>query len=189
MYEAHFGLKSRPFGSKAEGAGIFVGPQQTRLIKSMQKGLGAADAIVTVTGPVGVGKTTMVTRALESISPNRMAAWVGRMQLASEEVLDLLLAGFGVRQQAKGTIRRFAAFRRLLAERAAAGAPVVIIVEDAHRLGIDALAEIEALTAADTGDLTCANTTQQVAPEHRRALVCGGEWLPQALHSRSRWRI
>ena len=157
MYEAHFGLKSRPFGSKAEGAGIFVGPQQTKLIKSLQKGLGAADAIVTVTGPVGVGKTTMVTRALDSISPNRMAAWVGRMQLASEEVLDLLLAGFGVRQQAKGTIRRFAAFRRLLAERAAAGAPVVIIIEDAHRLGIDALAEIEALTAADTGDTTCAN--------------------------------
>jgi general secretion pathway protein A len=157
MYEEHFGLKSRPFGAKAEGAGVFVGPHQTKIMSSLTKGLAAADAVVTVTGPVGVGKTTIVSRALETISPGRMVAWVGRMQLAPDEVLELLLAGFGVNRQNKGTIQRFAAFRRLLAERAAAGAQVAIVVEDAHRIGIDALVEIEALTAADTGDSTSAN--------------------------------
>ena len=157
MYEAHFGLKSSPFGSKAEGAGVFVGPQQTKIMKSLHKGLSAQDAVVTISGPVGVGKTTIVSRALETISPGRMVAWVGRMPLSAEEVVDLLLAGFGIRKQSKGTIQRFAAFRRLLAERAATGVPVAIVVEDAHRIGPDALGEIEALTAADTGDLTSAN--------------------------------
>ncbi|MFT5502046.1 MAG: general secretion pathway protein A, partial [Woeseiaceae bacterium] len=157
MYEEHFGLKSRPFGAKAEGAAVFVGPQQANIMTSLNKGLGAADAVVTVTGPVGVGKTTIVSRALESISPGRMVAWVGRMQLAPDEVLDLLLAGFGVSRQTRGTIQKFAAFRRLLAERAAAGAQVAIVVEDAHRIGSNALVEIEALTAADTGDSTSAN--------------------------------
>ena len=123
MYEAHFGLKSRPFGSKAEGAGVFSGPRQVETMTKLKKGLTALDAVVTVTGPVGVGKTTIVSRALDTISPNRMAAWVGRMQLAPDEVLQLLLAGFGIKAQAKGTIQRFAIFRRLLAERAAAGAP------------------------------------------------------------------
>jgi len=157
MYEAHFGLKSRPFGAKAEGSAVFVGPQQAKTMSSLKKGLVAADAVVTVTGPVGVGKTTIVSRALDSISPNRMLAWIGRMQLAPDEVVVLLLAGFGIQAQGKGTIQRFAAFRRLLNERTRAGVPVAIVVEDAQRLGVDALVEIEALTAGDNGDASSAS--------------------------------
>ena len=93
MYEAHFGLKSRAFGSKAEGSGVFTGPRQVEIMTSVKKALAAHDAVVTVTGPVGVGKTTIVNRSLETLSPGRMAAWVGRMALAPDEVLDLLLAG------------------------------------------------------------------------------------------------
>ena len=99
--------------------------------------------------PVGVGKTTIVSRALESLSPGRMVAIVGRMKLAPDEVLELLLTGFGVSRQATGTIQRFAAFRRLLTERATAGAQVAIVVEDAQRVGLDALVELESLTAAE----------------------------------------
>ena len=94
---------------------------------------------------------------MESLSPGRMVAWVGRMSLAPDEVLELLLTGFGISRQAKGTIQRFAAFRRLLGERAKAGAQVAIVVEDAQRIGPDALVELEALTAADSGDATGAN--------------------------------
>ncbi len=171
MYEAHFGLSSRPFGSKAEGVRVFSGPRQVETMTSLKKGLTALDAVVTVTGPVGVGKTSIVSRALDTISPNRMAAWVGRMQLAPDEVLHLLLAGFGIKAQTKGTIQRFAVFRRLLAERAAAGAPVAIVVEDANRIGVDALAELEALTAADTGDATSANIILMGQPTLKKLLA------------------
>ena len=186
MYEAHFGLKHRPFGSKAEGVGVFVGPQQTNIMTSLKKGLAAADAIVTVTGPFGVGKTTIVSRALESISPNRMVAWVGRMQLSPDEVLELLLAGFGVSRQSKGTLQRFAAFRRLLNERAAAGAQVAIVVEDAMRIGVDALAELEALTAADTGDTGSANIILMGPPELNKLLTTTPELA--RIHQRNRLR-
>ena len=184
MYEAHFGLKHRPFGSKADGVGVFVGPQQTNIMTSLKKGLAAADAIVTVTGPFGVGKTTIVSRALESISPNRMVAWVGRMQLSPDEVLELLLAGFGVSRQSKGNLQRFAAFRRLLNERAAAGAQVAIVVEDAMRIGVDALVELEALTAADTGDTGSANIILMGPPELNKLLT-----TPELARIRQRNRL
>ncbi len=157
MYQKHFGLKTKPFGSNAEGPAVFVGPQQTQIINSLKKGLNAVDSVVAVSGPVGAGKTTIVSRALESLSPGRMVAKVGRMSLAPDEVLELLLTGFGISRQATGTIQRFAAFRRLLTERAAAGAQVAIVVEDAQRVGLDALVELESLTAADSGDATGAN--------------------------------
>jgi type II secretory pathway predicted ATPase ExeA len=157
MYAEHFGLKTKPFSSTAGGSAVFVGPQQAEVMKSLNKGLRAIDSVVAVSGPVGVGKTTIVTRALESLSPGRMVAWIGRMGLASDEVLELLLAGFGVNYKSMSTIHRFAAFRRLLAERTAAGTRFAIVVEDAQRLESEALAELEALTAADSGDALGAN--------------------------------
>ena len=184
MYEKHFGLKMKPFGSTAEGAVVFVGPQQAKIMKSLNKCLAAVDSVVVVTGPVGVGKTTIVKRALESISPNRQVAWIGRMALAPDEVLDLLLAGFDVSDEAKGTIRRFAAFRRLLAERAATGAQIAIVVEDAQRIGPDVLVELEALTAADSGDANGANIILMGQPDLN-------DWLatPDLARLRQRTRL
>lgn len=152
MYEKHFGLKSRPFRSRTDASGVFVGPAQVKLISSLKKAFAAGDAIVTVTGPVGVGKSTVVNRALENIGSQRIVAQVGRMQLAADEVLELLLTEFNVSRQPNGTIQRFAAFKRLLHDWAAAGTRAFIIVEDADRIGSDALIELEALTASDSGD-------------------------------------
>lgn len=157
MYEKHFGLKSRPFGSKAEGPAVFVGPRQAKMITSLQKGIAAPDAVVTVTGPVGSGKTTIVDRALETLPTGRTAARIGRMQLSAEEVVDLVMGGFGIKKKAGGAIQRFAAFRRILQQQAQNGIPVALVIEDAQRLGVDALAEVEALTAADNGDAASGN--------------------------------
>lgn len=157
MYEKHFGLTSRPFGSKAEGSNVFVGPEHAKWVTSLQKGLGASDAIVTVTGPAGVGKTTIVNRALDTLPTGRTAARIGRMHLSPQEVIDLLMAGFGIKKNHQGAIRRYAAFRRLLQAQSDNGIPVAIVIEDAQRLGAEALAEVEALTAADAGDSASAN--------------------------------
>ena len=82
----------------------------------------------------------------------RAVARVGRMQLAADEVLELLLTEFNVSRQPNGTIQRFAAFKRLLHDWAIGGTRAFIIVEDAERIGNDALIELEALTAAESGD-------------------------------------
>ena len=87
------------------------------------------------------------------------------MGLAADQVLELLLAGCGVNYKSMSTIHRFAAFRRLLAERTAAGTRFAIVVEDAQRLGPEALAELEALTAADSGDALGANLILMGQPD------------------------
>jgi type II secretory pathway predicted ATPase ExeA len=152
MYEKHFGLKSRPFRPGPDASGIFVGPAQVKVMASLKKALAPADAVVSVTGAVGVGKTTVVNRALESLIGKRAVARVGRMQLAADEVLELLLTEFAVSRQPNGTIQRFAAFKRLLHDWAAGGTRAFIIVEDAERIGNDALIELEALTASESAD-------------------------------------
>ncbi len=151
MYEQHFGLKNRPFRVTATGPDVFVGPQTAKTMAGLKKALQPSDAIVTVTGDVGVGKTTLVHRALNALGTSRVIITVGRMQLAHDEVLELLLDELGTRQVPSGTVQRFSLFRRLLKGFADKGTRVFIVVEDASRIGADALSELEALTAADAG--------------------------------------
>jgi general secretion pathway protein A len=151
MYEQYFALKSRPFRAVATGPDVFVGPQTAKTMAGLKKALDVSDAVVTVTGQVGVGKTTLVHRALSAVESSRVIISVGRMQLEHDEVLELLLDELGTRQTPAGTVQRFSLFRRLLKGFADQGKRVFIVVEDASRIGIDALVELEALTAADSG--------------------------------------
>ncbi len=116
MYEQHFGLKKRPFRSIAAGTDVFVGPQIAATMAGIKKALASNDAIVTVSGPVGSGKTTLVTRALESIGGNSSVVHVARMRLDSNDVLEFLLDELGVENRPSGTIQKFALFRRRLKE-------------------------------------------------------------------------
>ena len=157
MYEKHFGLKKRPFAALAAGNAVFVAPRVARAIASLKKALATEDAIVTVSGPVGSGKTTIARCALDTVGDSRLIITIGRIQLHHDEVLELLLAGLGARQLPKSTVHRFAAFRRFLQQYAEQKKRVFILVEDATRVGIDALSELEALTAADAGVSSGAN--------------------------------
>ena len=87
------------------------------------------------------------------------------MRLAPDEVLELLLAGFGVSRLPAGTVQRFATFKRILIERAKANIRVVIVIEDALRIGNDALLELEALTSSEAGVVGGANIVLMGPPE------------------------
>ena len=152
MYEQHFGLKKRPFLPKATGGDVFVGPQTANTMQALKKALTAQDAVVSVSGQAGVGKTTLVAKALDALSETHRAVRIGRMQLDGTDALEFLLEELGTGALPKGPIRQFAAFRELLEQLESTGKRLVIIVEDATRTGIETLAELEALTASDAGE-------------------------------------
>jgi type II secretory pathway predicted ATPase ExeA len=152
MYEQHFGFIKRPFPAQATGSDVFVGPQTAKTMSGFRKALAAQDAVVTVSGPVGTGKTTLVHRALQGMGTKYKTIRVGRMEMKSSDVLESLLIVLGVKDRPAGTIQRFAALRRKLRELQDTEVRVFIVIEDALRTGTETLAELEALTAADAGD-------------------------------------
>ena len=151
MYETHFGLKKRPFRALTLGNDVFIGPQTAATMAGVKKALAAPDAIAAVSGAVGGGKTTVVGRALDGLGTTRVKIPVGRIKLGHDEVLELLLEELGVEKPPPGTVQRFTLFRRMLKDFADKETRVVVVVEDAARIGADALSELEALTAADAG--------------------------------------
>jgi type II secretory pathway predicted ATPase ExeA len=157
MYEKHFGMRKKLFAASATGSNVFVGPQTVAAMAALKKSLAARDAITTVSGPVGVGKTTMVTRAIESLSDYRVIVRIARMRLGGNDILELLLNELDIQSLPTGTIQRFALFRRRLGELEETDSRVLVLVEDGPRLGADTMAELEALTACDAGESGGAN--------------------------------
>ena len=151
MYESHFGLKKRPFRALAAGNDVFVGPQAASTLAGLKKALSSPDAIVSVSGPIGVGKTTIVNRAVNAIGEERLIVSLGRIHLGHDDVLELLLEEMGADPIPASTVQRFTKFRRMLRQHSTENARVVIVVEDASIIGVDAIAELEALTATDAG--------------------------------------
>jgi type II secretory pathway predicted ATPase ExeA len=152
MYEQQFGLQRRPFLAKASQSDVFVGPQTAQTMAGLRKALQVQDAIVSVTGPAGSGKSTLVGKAMEAIAATHAAVRIGRMSLGSTDILEFLLEELGATELPKGTIRQFTALREKLGQLEQDGRHVVVVVEDARRLGVETLAELEALTAADAGE-------------------------------------
>lgn len=157
MYEQHFGLNRRPFRAVTTGADVFVGPQTAKIMQAIKLAMTTSDAVITVMGPAGIGKTTIVGRTLGSLNGQKLIIRIARIKLRHDEVLDFLLDELQAANIPASTIRKVALFRELVADRTAAGVRVAIVVEDAMRIGEDALAELEALTSADGNDYSGAS--------------------------------
>jgi general secretion pathway protein A len=117
----------------------------------LRKALQVQDAVVLVAGRAGCGKSTLVCKALEALAVTHRSVRVGRMSLRGSDVLEYLLEELGETDLPRGPIRQFSLLRETLSRLEKDGISVVIVVEDALRLGAESLAELEALTAADAG--------------------------------------
>ena len=157
MYKKHFGLQRRIFRGNAAGPDVFVGPQVAKIVSGVTKALAGTDAVVSVSGPVGSGKSTAVAHALGAVPGKNAIVRVGRFPLQRGELLDLMFDHMRIQQRPPRGNQKLALFRQLLFNLAENDSRMFILVEDAPFLGPELLAELEVVTAADTGPSDGAN--------------------------------
>ncbi len=174
MFEQHFGLTKRPFDGQATGADVFVSPSNVALIGRAKKIFAGPDAVACISGPVGCGKTTLVARSLAALGRQHTIIHIGRIKLGPDEVLDFLLRELGLKQMPAGTIQKITVFRNILKKLDDSDIRLFVVVEDAVRLGNVALAELEALTATDSGVSEGANLVLMSEASLKPALKAPG---------------
>lgn len=158
MYTEHFGLDKAVFdGGIAQNDDLFLGPRQQRVAANLKIGLTTRDAVVTLTGPLGAGKTTVASEALRITTTRLAQTWIGNTPLAPDEMLEMLLAGFELAPFDMGRVQRIHTWRQFMGEMSVTDTPICILVENALTLGPKGLQALEALTAADPNDCPGAN--------------------------------
>lgn len=148
MSAESFQMNQSPFRT---GVAAYSGPQQVALVGGIKRAFVASDSALTLNGPVGVGKTASILTALERSAPNCVIARIGRVPLAREDVLEMLLNELGVSQVPNSTLKQFTTFQNKLREWSEIDTRVFVVIEDVQRVGIEGLEELESLTAMESG--------------------------------------
>ncbi len=150
MYQAHFSLKRRPFeGGIAQDAAVYLGPREQRLLGAVKVALTTPDSAIVLTGPAGIGKTTLISAALRATSTRLALGWINSEPTSPAELLELLLTEFGCNAQRAGRVERLQMWRQFLNEMNATESRVFVIAERADDLPVELLRTLDSLTAGD----------------------------------------
>ena len=147
MYENFYRLSASPFQLTPDARFFYESTVHRQAMAYLVYGLHHADGFVIITGEVGAGKTILVDNLLSTIDQsNFVIAKIVTTQLAGDDLLHLVAAGFGIAKEglAKGALlQRITDF--VLAQQRN-GRRVLLIVDEAQNLSFEALEELRMLS-------------------------------------------
>lgn len=152
MYDRYYNFASRPFQLTPDPRFYFESLTHRKAMSYLGYGLAQGEGFIIITGDIGAGKTTLVGHLMATIDPQRLTAVkIGSTQTDGDNMLRLTAQSLGIlTDQAEKTalLSRIEAF---LHQQARAGLRTLLIVDEAQRLGHEALEELRELSNFQLG--------------------------------------
>ena len=96
MYEEHFGLSRLPFNVTPDPEFFYFSPMHESVLARLQDGVRARMGLITVSGEPGTGKTLLVKKFVESVTPGIRTAISYDPRISCNRLLRLMLRTFGL---------------------------------------------------------------------------------------------
>jgi len=147
MYEAFYGLSSKPFQLNPDPTFYFGSKQHRRATAYLEYGLHQNEGFIVVTGEVGAGKTTIVRGLLDKLDSSKVVA--GQLvstQLDAEDTLRMVAAAFGVPTRHSGKSDVLLALEAFLVDVTRQGKRCLLVVDEAQNLTPRAVEELRMLS-------------------------------------------
>jgi general secretion pathway protein A len=146
MYEARFGLEGLPF-QIAPDLHFHVDTDTHRAaLSALQAGLARGDEFIALVGDFGTGKTMVARRLIQLVDRDRyavveLAGW----RIEGDDLLTRIAGALG--QGAADTRLPLGTLMQCLQEIGRRDRAVLLVIDDAHLLGLDAVRRLAKLTA------------------------------------------
>ena len=159
MYLEHYGLKEPPFSITPDPRFVFLSERHRDALAHLLFGVGTGGGggFVQLTGEVGTGKTTLCRLLLEQVPANTRVALVLNPRQTPVELLQTICEelhvdlGDAAGGAARGSLKALVdALNRYLLDAYAQGLRVVLIIDEAQDLSIEALEQVRLLTNLET---------------------------------------
>jgi len=152
MYADYYGFSAKPFQLSPDPRFFFDGSRtHSRALAYLRYGLSQGEGFIVITGGVGTGKTTVVKSLFDDLnsdlnSDRVIAAQLVTTQLAADEMLRSVVAAFGLPYENVGKAALLKRFENFLCEHARRGRRVLLVVDEAQNLPVEALEELRMLS-------------------------------------------
>ena len=171
MYEAFYGLTSKPFQINPDPSFYFGSKQHRRAKAYLEYGVLRNEGFIVITGEVGAGKTTVVRGLLAGLDADKVvSANLVTTQLDAEDTLRMVGAAFGVRVKDLSKSEVLMALETFLLEQTTQGKRCLLIVDEAQNLTVRAVEELRMLSNFQFGQQALLQTFLVGQPEFRAIL-------------------
>lgn len=171
MYEAYYGLSSKPFQLNPDPSFYFGSKQHRRAKAYLEYGVQRNEGFIVITGEVGAGKTTIVRGLLASLDPKKViSAHLVTTQLDAEDTLRLVGAAFGVRVKDISKSDILMSLEAYLLSQTSQGKRCLLVVDEAQNLTSRAVEELRMLSNFQFGQQALLQTFLVGQPEFRAIL-------------------
>ena len=176
MYIEHFGLKEPPFRITPDPRFLFLGPAHREALATLVYGIREGKGLVSVTGGIGTGKTTILNELEDRIGDECLLVRLADPKAQFEAILGELLDAVGVDAAGLDRSARLTRLGKVLKERAKKGEtrPLVLVVDEAQDILEDVLEDLRLLTNLETHDRKLIQICLVGQPEFRDRLEAPG---------------
>ena len=171
MYEAFYGLSSKPFQLNPDPTFYFGSKQHRRAKAYLDYGVMRNEGFIVITGEIGAGKTTILAGLLNSL--NRSNVVVGQLvttQLDAEDTLRMVGAAFGFRVKDVPKSELLITLEAFLITQATQGKRCLLVVDEAQNLSPRAVEELRMLSNYQLGTQSLLQSFLVGQPEFREML-------------------
>ena len=150
MYRDRFGLKCKPFGNTPDPLFFYFSADHRQGLVTLSRGIYDRCGLMLLLGEVGTGKTNMCYHLHNH--EGYSSAYLNYPFLTESEFLESVNKELGIPVGDGSRRRNRAELQAYLLRQQSKGNPVVIIVDEAHRLGNPILDEILILSNLEVAD-------------------------------------
>lgn len=171
MYEAFYGLTSKPFQLNPDPGFYFGSKQHSRAKAYLEYGVSRHEGFVVITGEIGAGKTTILRTLIDGLHGSDVI--IGNLvttQLGAEDTLRMVGAAFGVRVNDVSKAEMLITLEAFLVSQATQGKRCLLIVDEAQNLTSHAVEELRMLSNFQFGNQALLQSFLVGQPEFRDIL-------------------
>ena len=152
MYEAHFGLRQRPFRPTPDSECYYPATTHEQALNRLLRGIADDEGIMLLTGAPGTGKTLLCHRLLERLDPGTASAFMTNSHVGSRAgLLQVILYEFSLPHEGRGQQEMRLALTEFLLQNFQNGHRAVLLIDEAQHLSVDLLEELRLLGNLEAG--------------------------------------
>jgi general secretion pathway protein A len=158
--EEYYGLTAHPFSLTPDPRFVYPSRSHSHAFGEVTEALKRREGIIVVTGDIGTGKTVLCRALLDTFEPRIFLSVILDPLLAVDDLLQQVLADFGLIAKADPAAKRrdidrhqlIATLQRFLTSLSPVNAHAVIMIDEAQHLAPEVLEEIRLLSNIEAND-------------------------------------
>lgn len=171
MYEAFYGLNSKPFQLNPDPNFYFASKQHRRAKAYLEYGVSRNEGFIVITGDIGAGKTMVLRSLIEGLNgSNVVTGHLVTTQLGAEDTLRMVGAAFGFRVKDVPKSELLITLEAFLISQTSKGKRCLLIVDEAQNLTPRAVEELRMLSNFQFGNQALLQSFLVGQPEFREIL-------------------